>query len=75
MEKSSDATEVAILTGSSGKLAKAIEDCALAIILSRNEDQYPLSREDISGEVEALYTYLEGLQDPDSDLFVDRSQV
>jgi hypothetical protein len=66
MNMNKDLEKVCKLVGS-GDLLSGVEKFALAILATRSD--IPVTN--IDNEIEAVKLYLAGLQDPESDLFVD----
>ncbi len=64
-----DSIKVMELVGSGKEFNQSIENFALAILKARSD--LPVDAKDIEREIEALKIYLLGLQDPDSDLFIN----
>lgn len=58
----------------SGELLEATQDYAIQILKAVDEKNLPVSLEDDTGKniVNALFLVLEGLQDPESELFIDK---
>ena len=68
-ENNDNLEDVAKLVGS-GDLLTTVKGFALSILANRSANDYPLERNDIENEISAVKLYLEGLQNPDSDLFI-----
>src|SRR5574343_144434 len=71
-ENRSDLDSVAQLLSSSGKLMDACEGYALAYLAALTPESLPTDGEDASM---ALLIYIKGLQNPESDLFIDNRNM
>lgn len=65
--------DIAKLTSSSAELMDVFNRTAIAMLNATAEDHLPLEGNDLETMLEALRLHVEGLQDVESELFMDGS--